>query len=89
MLNNKPSGRYTIDRFESNLAVLVYREDENIELITPRTLLPNRIEKGSIVHVEIKAGALKSVKYMKKETEAIRKQNAKLLHELINKKPLV
>ena len=85
MLNNYQSGKYTIDRFEGNLAVLLFRPNESIELIAPRILLPEGIEKGSILQVNIENGDIKKIIYLKEETEAVRKRNYELLQELTKK----
>lgn len=87
MRNSHLSGKYTIDRFEGNLAVLLFRSNERIELIAPRTSLPSQIKEGSIVQVDIEDGDIRSVFYLKEETETVRKRNDELLQELIKKNP--
>lgn len=85
MQNSYQSGKYTIDRFEGNLAVLLFRENESIELLALRTILPDDIEEGSILQIEIIAGNIKSVVYLKEETAVVRKRNMELLQELVEK----
>jgi hypothetical protein len=85
MPNSNQSGKYTIDRFEGNLAVLLLRANESIELIVPRTLLPSGIEEGSILQVEVIDGNIKTVVYLKEETEAARKWNDEWLQKLVKK----
>jgi hypothetical protein len=85
MPNNFQSGKYTVDRFEGKLAVLLFRENESIELLAPLKILPDSIEEGSILQIDIIAGNIKSVVYLKEETAAIRKQNVELLQELVKK----
>jgi hypothetical protein len=85
MPNSNRSGEYTIDRFEGNLAVLLFRENETIELFAQRTLLPDDTKEGSILQVDIINGDIKSVLYLKEETEAVRKRNVEWLHELVKK----
>jgi hypothetical protein len=85
MQNSYQSGKYTIDRFEDNMAVLLFRENESIELLAPRAILPDDIEEGSILQIDLVAGNIKSVVYLKEETAAVRKQNVALLQELVKK----
>jgi hypothetical protein len=85
MQNSYQSGKYTIDRFEGNMAVLLFRENESIELSAPRTILPDDIEEGSILQIDLIAGNIKCVVYLKEETEEVRKQNVELLQELVKK----
>jgi hypothetical protein len=85
MQNSYQSGKYTIDRFEGNMAVLLFRENESIELLAPRTILPDDIEEGSILQIDLIAGNIKSVVYLKEETAEVRKQNVALLQELVKK----
>jgi hypothetical protein len=76
---------YTIDRFEGGLAVLLFRENESIELLAPRTLLPGDLEEGSILQIDIVSGNIKSVVYLKEETASVRSRNQQLLEELVKK----
>jgi hypothetical protein len=85
MQNSYQSGKYTIDRFEDNMAVLLFRENESIELLAPRAIMPDDIEEGSILQIDLVAGNIKSVVYLKEETAAVRKQNVTLLQELVKK----
>jgi hypothetical protein len=66
---------------------LLFRENESIELLAPRTLLPGDLEKGSILKIDIVSGNIKSVVYLKEETAAVRNQNQQLLEELVKKNP--
>jgi hypothetical protein len=85
MPNSPRSGLYTIDRFEGGLAVLLFRENESIELLAPQTLLPGDLEEGSILQIDIVSGYIKSVVYLKEETAAVRNRNQQLLEELVKK----
>ncbi|WP_442596811.1 DUF3006 domain-containing protein [Neobacillus sp. D3-1R] len=78
---------YTIDRFEGEVAVLLLRSDETMELNVPRTILPDEVTKGSILQVDVKNGKIKSVTYLKEETEKVRRKNKELLQKLINTHP--
>jgi hypothetical protein len=84
MLDNYPSGKYTIDRFEGELAVLLLRQNENVELVVKKSTLPNEIEKGSILELEIIEGNIRTAKLLKDQTDLIRKQNQQLLQKLTN-----
>jgi hypothetical protein len=85
MPNSFQSGKYTIDRFEGKQAVLLYRENESIEILAPRKILPDGIEEGSILQIDIIDGSIQSVVYLKKETAVVRKRNVELLQELVKK----
>jgi hypothetical protein len=85
MQNSPKSGMYTIDRFEGDLAVLLFRENESIEFLAPRILLPGDLEEGSILQIDIVSGNIKSVVYLKEETAAVQNRNQQLLEELVKK----
>jgi hypothetical protein len=85
MPSSNQSGKYTIDRFEGNLAVLLFRENESIEFEVPRAILPENIEEGSILRIDILDGDIKSVVFLKEETATARKLNNELLQELVKK----
>ncbi|CAG9607055.1 DUF3006 domain-containing protein [Pseudoneobacillus rhizosphaerae] len=85
MPNNFQSGKYTVDRFEGKLAVLLLRDNESIEILAPRKILPDGIEEGSILQIDIIDGSIQSVVYLKKETAVVRKRNVELLQELVKK----
>jgi hypothetical protein len=44
--------RATVDRFEDDQAVIVLAEDEQVQLVIPRSLLP-ALEEGDIVEITI------------------------------------
>jgi hypothetical protein len=87
MQDNYPSGIYTIDRFEGELAVLLLRQNENVELVVKKSSLPNEVEIGSILELEISEGNIQAAKLLKDQTDLIRKQNQQLLQKLTNTNP--
>lgn len=42
----------TVDRFEEDLAVIVLRDDERVQLVIPRALLPP-LDEGDILEITI------------------------------------
>jgi hypothetical protein len=87
MLDKPLAGKYTIDRFEGHLAVLLYRPNERIELLLPKTLLPKEAEEGSVLSIKTEDGKIESITYLVNETEMVRNQNQLLLQSLILKNP--
>ncbi|MHC0036329.1 DUF3006 domain-containing protein [Pseudoneobacillus sp. C159] len=85
MQNSYRSGKYTIDRFEGELAVLLYRLDETVELLVKREELPEGIEKGSILELEMAAGVIQSIRLLEEETNSIRKENEEILQKLVSR----
>jgi hypothetical protein len=82
-------GNYTIDRFEGNLAVLLYRPNEDQELILPRNMLPNEVGEGSILSIKTKDGIIETITYLAHETLLVRDRNRQLLQSLIQKDPSI
>ena len=62
-----------IDRFEEERAVLLVGDEEK-ELVLPSTALPNGLQEGDYVRLEIS--------YDAEKTEAAREEAAALLREL-------
>lgn len=79
------SGKYTIDRFEKNLVVLLLREDESIEILLDKVNLPD-VKEGDIVQVDFdKDGKMKSHTVLFEETNKAKQQAKELLNKLIDK----
>lgn len=73
------SGKYTIDRFEGQLAVLLWREDESVELLLDKKELPPEAEEGDILELQFSSEQLTSAVILKEETAAARKKAQDLL----------
>ncbi|UHA61511.1 DUF3006 domain-containing protein [Metabacillus litoralis] len=77
---------YTIDRFEKDLAVLLLRTDETVQVDVPRNQLPDRIEVGSILEVEFTGdGSVLSANVLEDETSTAKNNAQELLNKLANK----
>ncbi|MFV2047023.1 DUF3006 domain-containing protein [Metabacillus sp. YM-086] len=77
---------YTIDRFEKDLAVLLLRVDETIQVDVPRKQLPDRIEVGSILEVEFADdGSVLFANVLEDETSTAKNNAQELLNKLANK----
>ncbi len=71
------SFKVTLDRIEENIAVLLVRDEENIKINIPLSLLPERTKEGEILDITITRNI--------KETEEARKRVSSLLEKLQNK----
>lgn len=77
---------YTIDRFEKDLAVLLSRTDETVQVDVPRNQLPDRIEVGSILEVEFTGdGSVLFANVLEDETSTAKNNAQELLNKLANK----
>lgn len=77
---------YTIDRFERDLAVLLLRTDETVQVDVPRKLLPGSIEVGSILEAEFADdGQVLSVTLLEEQTNSAKENAQALLSKLANK----
>ncbi len=78
--------RYTIDRFEGDVAVLLVREDESQQIDLPREQLPKGAKEGDILEVELSAdNKVVNAKVLNKETNTARKKAENLLQKLLDK----
>lgn len=75
--------KYTIDRFEGELAVLLLRKDESVKVDVPRSQLPEEVKEGDILKVKFaKDGQVTDAIILKEETEAARKKAEELLRKI-------
>ena len=78
--------KYTVDRFEGEVAVLLLRKDENIVKDVKRSELPDEVKEGDILDISFtKEGAVHEVNILKKETDLARKKAEDLLQKLLDK----
>lgn len=78
---------YTIDRFEKNLAILLLREDETVQVNVLRSELPKGLEIGSLLEAEIDIeGHVLFYRVLEDETEIVRQSARKLLDKIVRKK---
>ena len=79
---NSP-GKYTLDRFEKEIAVLLFRDDETKELLISKESLPLNAEEGDIVFIEFnEEGSVQRIELLEEETEAARQKVEDLLSKL-------
>lgn len=82
---NSP-GKYTLDRFEKEMAVLLFREDETREVLISKESLPSNASEGHILLVEFNEDdSVQEVKLLEDETEAARQKVEDLLNKLKKK----
>lgn len=80
------SDKYTIDRLEGHLAVLLLREDETIEKVIPKEQLGSAFGEGDILEISFdEDGNVKRVDYLMDETESVRAKARSLLNKLKDK----
>lgn len=78
--------KYTIDRFEGELAVLLLREDETKQLDIPRNQLPLGAKEGDILFLKLNHdGTVIKAEVLRGETETARNKAEDLLQKLLNK----
>ncbi|MGD7021792.1 DUF3006 domain-containing protein [Rossellomorea vietnamensis] len=82
--------KYTVDRFEGSLAVLLLRKDESIQIDIPKKELPDKIKVGDILELEqSEDGSIKNAIILKDETLDAKRKAEDLMQKLLNKnKPL-
>lgn len=78
--------KYTVDRFEGDLAVLLLRNGETVQKDVPREQLPDDVQEGDILEVQFSAdGKVLDVKVLTEETESARKKAEDLLQKILDK----
>ncbi|MBT2661644.1 DUF3006 domain-containing protein [Bacillus sp. ISL-45] len=79
-------GKYTLDRFEKDMAVLLFRDDETKEVLLSKESLPSNAAEGDLLFVKFNEdGSVQHVKLLEEETEAARKKVEDLLNKLKKK----
>ncbi|MCM3576472.1 DUF3006 domain-containing protein [Mesobacillus subterraneus] len=79
-------GKYTLDRFEKEMAVLLFRDDETKEILLSRESLPSNAAEGDILFVEFtQNGSVQRINLLEEETEAARQKVENLLYKLKRK----
>ncbi len=78
------SVKYTIDRFEGNIAVLLQRDDESIQKVIPLSLLGD-VNEGDVVTLTFNNGEVVNVNINVEETNQVRQQVKDLLKRLNGK----
>jgi hypothetical protein len=80
------SNKYTLDRFEGNVAVFLLREDESKEVIAPKAQLPGNFKKGDIVEIQFnRDGSIQSTVLLEVETEEAKAKANSLLSKILEK----
>lgn len=78
--------KYTIDRFEGDLAVLLLRKDETIMIDVPRSQLPSNVKVGDILEVHFNSNRkIEKAVILKDETNAAKKTADDLLKKILDK----
>lgn len=79
------SGKYTIERFEGNLAVLLFRKNETIEVTIQKGQLPVKAKIGDIVGIELQPdGSLIKAEILEEETQETKEVAKRILKEILN-----
>ncbi|MCA0987492.1 DUF3006 domain-containing protein [Guptibacillus algicola] len=80
------NGKYTLDRFEGNYGVLLYRQDETQVVDVETSLLPSETKEGDILHIEFSdKGEVEHVDILKEETKEARRKAEEMLNKLRKK----
>ncbi|WP_421381726.1 DUF3006 domain-containing protein [Bacillus salacetis] len=78
--------KYTLDRFEGSLAVLLLRKDESVQLDVSKEKLPEHVKEGDIIELEqSEDGSIVNAVILEDETNEAKKKAENLLKKLLNK----
>ncbi|MGJ9460275.1 DUF3006 domain-containing protein [Oceanobacillus sp. CF4.6] len=78
--------KYTIDRFEGNIAVLLLRANESEQIDVPRDQLPASAKEGDILDVQLNVeNKVINASILEKETETAKRKAENLLQKILNK----
>ena len=81
------SGKYTLDRYEGEFAVLLFREDESVQVEISKNQLESYAKEGDLLNVSFHGnGLLKYAAVLEKETKQARKKANDLLAKIVEKK---
>ncbi|WP_022794982.1 DUF3006 domain-containing protein [Marinococcus halotolerans] len=79
--------KYTVDRLEGTLAILLLAGDESVQREIDREQMPNGLKEGDVVEIEWNSnGSIHSVMLKTEETEIKKEKARSLLHKLKNKR---
>lgn len=76
--------KYTLDRYEGDVGILLLKEDESQELLVKKEWLKGA-QEGDILLVETQDNVVSKVTILKEETEDARKKVETLLNKLKSK----
>ncbi|SDY26113.1 DUF3006 domain-containing protein [Salimicrobium album] len=76
--------KYTIDRFEGNIAVLLKKGEETVEKDVPVSSFTEEVNEGDIVE-EITSGNKNTYRPLREETKSRRQEAEDLLTRIKNK----
>lgn len=77
--------KYTVDRIEGNIAVLLLRQDETVSYDIPLEQLPNGVAEGDILSACIEGEKVVSVTLLKNEKADQQQKIRNKLQNLIDK----
>ncbi|WP_121615195.1 DUF3006 domain-containing protein [Virgibacillus halodenitrificans] len=77
--------KYTVDRFEGSIAVLLLRDDETTQLDVPKKDLPENVQQGDILEVDMNEGSVKTARILQGETANARDKAEALLKKILDK----
>lgn len=81
------TNKYTVDRFEGDLVVLLLKSDESQQKLIRKSQLNEEVNKGDIVEIEFdESGTLLDFKILTEETKDMKSRVESLLTKLKNKK---
>ncbi len=79
-------GKYTLDRFEKEMAVLLFRDDETREVLLTKESLPSNATEGDILFIEFNEdNSVQQIKLLEEKTEDARQKVEDLLNKLKRK----
>lgn len=75
--------KYTVDRFEGHVAILLLREDETVQIEVEKNKLPHNVKEGDIL--KRKSDKTNEFKILKEETDHAYERANELLQKILNK----
>ena len=78
--------KYTLDRYENDLAVFLLKDDESFEKLVPTSELPETIKEGDIVEMEFADnGSIIMLTILRNDTQKMKSDLEHLINKLKNK----
>jgi len=78
--------KYTVDRFDEGLAILLLKSNENIQLKIPQEQLGSTVNEGDILEIELdEMERIIKFKILEVETKEMKEKVEELINKLKNK----
>ncbi|TXC81572.1 DUF3006 domain-containing protein [Metabacillus litoralis] len=75
---------YTVDRFEKDIVVLLYREDESIKIELSKNDINISVSEGDILNITFEGSNLINIEFLIQETKEAREEAEELLKKILD-----